>query len=135
VVAAPPAVAPPPAGPDSITSLVGSNFAFKGKRFTLNFLVLRAVPKGATAQIFCRGKGCPFRASKQATKVSKGEIDIARVLSMRQRKLRAGQTLEVGVTAPNLNGRVVSFPLTAGKTPVSAAQCRPLGSTKPKRTC
>lgn len=128
---------------NSITSLIATNWKVRGARVTLASMVVRApLPKGTVVEIRCRGKSCPFGAKKareqarRSTKtLKKGEIDVLRVLSKRERRFRARQALEVRITAPGFNGRFVRVAIKAGKIPVSVAQCLPLGATKPQRSC
>jgi len=109
-IAAPPVIAPspappvvlpaPPAPPPALNNLVGNNRDVRDRRFTLTLPVVRApIPKDAVATVTCLGKGCPFKTKKSA-KVKQGEINLLPLLSKRQRRLKAGMTVEVRLTAP-----------------------------------
>ena len=46
-----------------------------------------------------------------------GEIDLLPLLSKKQRRLKAGMTIEVRLTAPGVTGRAVKFVLKRNKVP------------------
>jgi hypothetical protein len=114
--------------------------AATGKRFLLLRLKIKDVPKGGAVQIRCAGTKCPYK-SKRSTKRRKGDITIFKNRSARKavrskgRRFRAGQTVQVRVTAPNFIGKVVKFKLKRRKDPVGKVLCLPVGKTKPRKTC
>ena len=68
------------------------------------------LPPRARVRLSCTGERCPLR-------------------------LVAGQTLEVRVTAPTYDGKLVRYRLRAGRPARSVTRCIPLGNTKPRRRC
>ena len=56
-------------------------------------------------------------------------------LARRRRRLRAGQTVEVLVTAHAYDGKLVRWRLRSGQVPRAVTRCVPLGNTKPRRRC
>jgi len=121
----------------TLTSGVVSKWDVKGSRLTLTTLqVTQQFPKGWKAKIFCKGSKCPFKSkSLKAGKVSKAASTIIGSLSKSQRRFRAGQTIEVWVSAPNFNTKVARLVLKAGKIPTTQPFCVLPGETKPKKTC
>jgi PKD repeat protein len=121
----------------TITSGVASKWDVKGSRLTLTALqVTQQFPKGWKAKIFCRGSKCPFKSKNlKAGKVSKGAATIITSLSKKQRKFRAGQTLEVWISAPNFNTKVSRLVLKKGKIPTTQPFCVLPGQTKVQKTC
>jgi hypothetical protein len=120
-----------------ITSGVASKWDVKGRRFKLTALqVTQQFPKGWKAKIFCKGSKCPFKSKKlKAGKVRRGAATIIRSLSAKQRKFRAGQTLEVWVSAPGFNTKVARLVLKKGKIPTTQPFCVLAGQTKPQKRC
>ena len=82
-------------------------------------------PKGWKVQIKCTGKPkCPFKTkSLKAGKVRRGASTVISSLSKKQRKFRAGQTVEVWVSAPNFNTKVARLVLRKGKIPTTQPFC------------
>jgi hypothetical protein len=81
------------------------------------------LPPRATVRLSCAGNGCPFRSRA----LRGNTIDL--------RELRAGQTLEVRVTAHAYNGKLVRYRLRRGQSPSAVTRCVPLGYTKPRPRC
>ncbi|MDA0179015.1 putative metal-binding motif-containing protein [Solirubrobacter phytolaccae] len=123
----------------TLTAGVVHNWGFKrnGSAFTLRVLqVTQQFPKGWKAEIKCSGKKCPFKAKTlKAAKVKRNASSVIGSLSSKQRKFRAGQTVEVWVSAPGFNTKVARIPLKKGKQPVIQALCVVPGQTKPQKSC
>ena len=121
----------------TITSGVASKWDVKGSRLTLTSLqVTQQFPKGWRAKMLCKGAKCPFKSKNlKAGKVSKGASTIISVALEAQRRFRAGQTLEVWVSAPNFNTKVARLVLKAGKIPTTQPFCVLPGESKPQKTC
>ncbi|HEY6891056.1 MAG TPA: MopE-related protein [Solirubrobacter sp.] len=121
----------------TLTSGVVSKWNVKRTRFTLTTLqVTQQFPKGWKAKIYCKGKGCAFKSKTLKTgKVKKGASTIITSLSKSQRRFRAGQTVEVWVTAPNYSTKVARLVLKKGKIPVTEPFCVLPGQTKVQKTC
>ena len=79
----------------------------------------RGSRKRTKVQLRCLGyAAAPFKRVKaRASRVS-GKLNSWRSLSAGQRVFRAGQTLDVRMTARNRNGTVVRYKLKSGKLPV-----------------
>jgi hypothetical protein len=80
------------------------------------------LPPRATIRLSCTGKGCPFK--RRGTD-----------LGAMRRELRAGQTLEVRVTAQAYDGKLVRYRLRRGQRASAVTRCIPLGNTKPRPRC
>jgi putative metal-binding protein/Big-like domain-containing protein len=122
----------------TITSGVASKWDVKGTRLTLTSLqVTQQFPKGWKAVIKCSGKPkCSFRSKTlKAGKVSKGAATIISSLSKKQRRFRAGQTIEVWISAPDFNTKVARLVLKKGKIPTTQPFCVLPGQTKPQKSC
>jgi hypothetical protein len=139
LIAAPPVV-PPPFTP-RIDSTVQSKWGFDrrtGKRFYLFRLKVVAPPAGSVAQLRCRGKRCPFQ-SRRFTRIRKKAItlykliDAAKVVKQKNRRFRAGQTVQLRITAPGYVGKVVKYRLKRRKQPIGRVLCLPPGATKPSK--
>jgi hypothetical protein len=81
------------------------------------------LPPRATVRISCAGKGCPFKRRS------------ARTLGPAARKVRAGQTIEVRVTAHAYDGKLIRYRLLTGPRAIVLTRCIPLGNTKPRPRC
>ena len=140
-VAAPAPAAAPPLR--RVTSSVTTRWGVRGKRIFLLALAVRQPPAGARLELRCAGSGrpkCPF-GKRAAARRRKGSITLfkplaaARATRTRARSFRAGQTLQVRVTAPGRIGKVVVFRLRRGKIPTGAQRCLPPGAQRPQRRC
>ncbi|MDA0168956.1 MopE-related protein [Solirubrobacter taibaiensis] len=123
----------------TVTSNVAHDWSWKKRStyFTLKALrVTQSFPKGWKAVIKCSGKKCPFKSKTlKAAKVKKQASSVIASLSSKQRKFRAGQTIEVWVSAPNFNTKVARITLKKGKQPAIVPYCVLPGSTKVQKTC
>ena len=63
------------------------------------------------------------------------EIKPTKVVGKRKRSFRAGQRLQLRVTAPGHIGKVVKYRLRKGRIPSGRNFCLPPGATKPQKTC
>jgi hypothetical protein len=112
-------------------------FSKKSVSFTLRVLsITQQLPKGIGVTVKCSGKKCPFKSAKlKLPKVKKNALNVFGSLTRKQRKFRAGQTVEVWVSAPNFNTKVARIKLKKGKTPVIEPLCVVPGQTKPVKKC
>jgi hypothetical protein len=83
-------------------------------------------------------KKCPFkrRGSKHRRKGAITlfkEVKAAKVVGKKSRSFRAGQRLELRVTAPGFIGKVVRYKLKKGKIPSGRQLCLPPGKKKPRK--
>jgi PKD domain len=139
-----PVVVPPPVVPPRtprIDSTVRSGWAYDrktGRKFYLLRLKVVDAPRGSAAQLRCSGKGCRFQ-SRRFTKQRKGDITLyknvkpAKVVKMRSRRFRAGQTVQLRVTAPGYVGKIVDYKLRRRKLPVGDVRCLAPGARRPHR--
>lgn len=121
----------------TLTSGVAHQWNVKGTRLTLVTLrVTQQFPKGWKAKIVCKGKKCPFKSkSLKAGKVRRGVSNVIGSLSAKQRRFRAGQTVEVWISAPNYNTKVARFALKKSKIPQIQPYCVRPGEKQLRRTC
>jgi len=113
------------------------SYTKRGTTFTLKTLkITQQFPKGWKVTIKCSGKKCPFRSKTlKASKVKKSASSVLASLTSKQRKFRAGQTVEIWVSAPEFNTKVARITLTKGKQPAIVPYCVLPGSTKVQKTC
>jgi hypothetical protein len=128
---APAAVTPAPAATlpeSSIPSRIPGVLSYRltrGRTFArFARLAVRGLPVGATAQVRCRGRGCPHR------RLTVRGTEASFTAALRGSRLRRGAVLELRLTAPGFVGRVVRF--TVGRTRVrSATLCLLPGAKAP----
>ena len=116
-----------------VTGGVAHSWSVLGSAFTLTRLAATGLAKGSKVQLRCVGPGCSFKRVPVKGRPRNGRLNLMRALSVR--RFRAGQTLEVRLTARNRNGTVVRYRLVAGRLPVGRSLCLPPGANKPKRRC
>jgi putative metal-binding protein len=103
-----------------------------GSRTAFTRLLITSASRGATAELRCSGRRCPFKR-KSVTAPAGGRINLLKTIKRYRGRFRAGQTLELRVTAPDKIGKVIRYPLKRGDTPVSRTLCLAPGATKPTR--
>ncbi len=124
-------IAPPPRM--SSTTVLNS-WSVVGTRATLTRLRVKRLRAGAKVELRCLGRECAFQRVKAKGKPKRGVLNALPALKRARRTLRAGQTLEVRITAPRVIGKVVRFPVRAGKIPQAARElCLPPGARRPGR--
>jgi hypothetical protein len=111
-----------------------ARWSVRGASVRLRALRLARLPAGASVRVRCRGRGCPF-GRRTIAGPSGGSLDLLDALGPAARRLRAGQTLEVLVTAHAYNGKLVRWRLRRGTAPNAVTRCVPLGNTKPRPRC
>jgi putative metal-binding protein len=116
----------------AITSDVSSGWKVVGARFTIRKLRVRGLPAGARVEFRCRGKRCPVRRVR-AGRARGGRANVLERLRRARHRFRAGQTLEVRITAPNRIGKVVRYKLRRATVPDGRLFCLQPGRTKPTR--
>jgi hypothetical protein len=123
----------------TLTTGVGHTWGFRKKSptFTLKGLTItQQLPKGMTVTLKCSGKKCPFKSKKlKLPKAKNNAINVLPKLTRKQRKFRAGQTLEVWISALFFNTKVARIQLKKGKNPVIESLCVLPGQTRPQKTC
>ena len=120
-----------------VPSSVASRWAVKGGTLTLTSLrITQSVPAGLKVQVRCIGATCAFKTKNlKLGKVAGGASSVLTSLTKRQRTFRAGQTLEVWISAPNFNTKVARLVLRKGKIPNTLALCAGEGQTVAQATC
>jgi hypothetical protein len=113
---------------------VSARWSAAGRDLRLRRLRVARLPRGATAQVRCTGRRCPF-GRRSVAKRGGGDLDLLGVLGRAERTFRPGQALEVLVTAHAHDGKLVRWRLRAGRAPKRATLCVPLGNTKPRPRC
>ena len=93
----------------------------------LRRIAVRA-PPGATVRVACRGRTCPYRASR-----ARMRSDLVVVRRMRGRFLRAGTVIELRVTAAGRIGKYTRFRIRRGRKPARVDLCLVPGERKPAR--
>jgi hypothetical protein len=127
-------------GPPRVRSKVLVLWGVNKKRIFLLRMKVLKVPKGGKAELRCKGKKCPFKR-KSSKKRRKGaitlfkEIKPRKVVGKKQRSFRAGQRLQLRITAPGHIGKVVKYRLRKGRIPSGRTLCLPPGAAKPRKTC
>jgi hypothetical protein len=103
-----------------------------GSRIRLERLLITSASAGTTVELRCSGRHCPFKR-KTKSAPSGGRINVLRLITRYRSRFRAGQTLELRITAPDKIGKVIRYPLKRGDTPVSRTLCLPPGAKSPTR--
>jgi hypothetical protein len=98
-----------------------------GRRTKAIKLNVRDIPQGATVEVLCNGKGCPFKKKSLAYKRS--SLKLAAVLE--KRRVAAGGTIEIRVVKPNAIGWVIAFKMLPRALPAYKVLCLPVGATAP----
>jgi hypothetical protein len=115
-----------------IVANVSSSFNVRGARVRVDRLLITSGSAGMTIEFRCRGSRCPVtRRTIEAPRG--GRVNVLRAVRRYRARFRAGQTLEVRVTAPDRIGKVVRYPLVRGRTPVGRTLCLAPGARTPKR--
>jgi hypothetical protein len=102
------------------------------QRTTLRSLTATGLPPHAPVRRQCSGSRCPFTARTLTPPAGAGTVDLGRALGAGARRLRAGQTLEVAVSAHGYDGAVTRWRIVRGVTPRATRLCVPLGNTRPR---
>jgi putative metal-binding protein len=118
-----------------VTGAVGHQWSRSGTVFTATRLTLVDLARGSKVQLRCRGNGCEFKRLKAKGRPRRGNLNLLKSLSAGQRVFRAGQTLEIWITAPRKNGTVFRLKMRAGSFPRARSLCLPPGARRPKARC
>jgi hypothetical protein len=117
-----------------IVAGVSSSFRVRGTHFSIRKLRVTEVIAGETVEFRCSGKRCPVRRLRAGSPRRGGTVDVRARLGKRRRdRFRAGQTLEVWITAPGRIGKVVRYRLRRGRVPDSVPLCARPGEPRPRR--
>jgi hypothetical protein len=115
-----------------IVAGISVKWAVHGKRTAFTRLLITSASRGTTAELRCKGRHCPFKR-RSKTAPAGGRINLLRTIRRYRSRFRAGQTLELRVTAPDKIGKVIRYPLKRGDTPVSRTLCLAPGAKSPTR--
>ena len=105
----------------------------EGSKTRIDKLTINNATSNTTAQLKCKGSGCPFK-SKKAKKAKRGKINLLGLFG-KKRTLRAGATLDVLIMRPNIIGKVVRYQIRNNKSVKRSELCLRPGSTKPRSSC
>jgi hypothetical protein len=104
-----------------------------GPNITAITLTASNVPAGATITMTCKGKPkCKFK-SKTIKAKSAGKIDLMKALGRKNKRFRAGQSLDVRITLAGWIGKDIVFKFKKGKIPKGATLCIALGASTPSK--
>jgi hypothetical protein len=98
-----------------------------GRTTTITSVVLRRLPKGATVNVACTGRGCPLHKQKTVVRKKRKSLRIKRL----ERRLSAGLKLVITVRQPNRIGKYTRLKLRRGSAPARVDRCVRPGSSKP----
>ena len=132
------APAPRPPAPPKIARVAASvdlRWRVRGKQIKLERMRLTRMPAGAEAELRCKGKRCPIRRTRIFTPSKRGVINVVKPLDIDQRRFRAGQRLDLRISAPGHVGQVLRFNLKRGRQPQALQRCMPIGSARIRRSC
>jgi len=115
-------------------AVVSARWSVSGTSLRLRRLRVARLPAGAIVRIGCAGRGCPFKR-RTVAKARSTSLDLLGALGDSARGLRAGQRLEVLVTAHAYDGELVRWRLRAGRVPKPVTRCVPLGNTRARPRC
>ena len=104
---------------------VSSNWRVKGARVTADRLLITSGSANLTVEFRCTGKQCPFKR-RTLTAAAGGRINVLNAIKRYRHRFRAGQTLEIRVTAPDKIGKVIRYPMRRAHSPVQ--KCSGLAS-------
>lgn len=121
----------------TVASGVVTRWHVRGAQFRLTSLrITQSFPRRWRVRISCSGRRCPFKAKTlKRGKVRNGSSNVIRSLRSRQRRFRAGQTLEVWVSASGYTTKVARYRLRRGRIPSAQPLCAVPGARTPQRTC
>jgi len=112
----------------AIDSGVSSVWVVRGRSVTVRRLRVRGVPAGAKVRFRCLGRRCP---DARRVRVRRGRANVRAQLP--RRRFRAGQTLELRITAAGRIGKIVRYPLVRGRPPTAKVLCLAPGARRPAR--
>lgn len=118
----------------AMPATASARWSVSGADMWLRSLRVAKLPGGATVRIRCAGRRCPFER-RTVAKQGGSSLDLLGALGRDARRLRAGQTLEVLVTAHAHDGKLVRWRLRAARAPKPVTRCVPLGNTGPRPRC
>ncbi|WP_037409320.1 putative metal-binding motif-containing protein [Candidatus Solirubrobacter pratensis] len=115
-----------------LTANVSSGWTVRGKRVTIDRLLITSGRDDMAVEFRCSGRGCPVKR-RDGARPRGGRVNVLDAIERYRRRFRAGQMLEVRVTSPARMGKVVRYRLVRGKTPVGTTLCLAPGAKTPRR--
>jgi hypothetical protein len=109
----------------AIATVVGWNYDASRAYTVLPMFRLSGLPKGATALITCKGRGCPKRAIRLRGPGTR------RIKPLVGRRFAKGTVIVVRITKPGYVGKVVRIVTRLHKRPASTTLCLQPGATRP----
>ena len=91
------------------------------------------VPAGATVEVRCKGRGCPYAKRARRFKRGKDSVNLLERFGLRGAKLRPRAVLEVRVRAHAAIGKVVRFKIRSRKIPRTKGLCLRPGAGAPSK--
>ena len=126
-----------------IRAKVRVTWGVREKRIFLLRLKVTSVPKGGKVELRCnkaKRQEVPVQAQDQQEAAQRRdhafkEIKASNVAGKKRRSFRAGQRLELRITAKDFVGKVVRYELKKGKIPSGRELCLKPGGKKPRKRC
>jgi hypothetical protein len=119
----------------SLRTSVSSLWDWSHRRFTrVQALRVNAVPKGATVKVTCKSKPRKRCPRSRTYKIKKNTKKLNLRKPFKGRKLPAGTTVTITVTAPGYEGNVNRYRTRKGKRPSVSLLCLQPGAKRPN-TC
>ena len=115
-----------------ITAGISAGWRTKGSRVTAERLLITSGSVGMKVEFRCTGRRCPV-TRRTASKPSGGRLNVLSTIKRYRSRFRAGQTLELRVTAPDRIGKVVRYRLIRNRSPITTTLCLAPGETSPRR--
>ena len=115
-----------------IVANVSTKWRVTGARVRIDRLLITSGSAGMTVEFRCSGRACPIKRKTTLAPLC-GRVNVLRSITRHRARFRAGQTLELRISAPDKVGKVIRYPLKRGDTPVSRTLCLAPGAKSPKR--
>jgi hypothetical protein len=115
-----------------VRSRVTARWSVHGSRVRITKLLVSRVPSGGAVELRCTGRRCPV-THKRGAKPRRGKVNLLNAIKERRRsRFRAGQIVQVRVTAKERIGKVVRYRLRKGRTPDRRVLCLRPGTRSPR---
>jgi Bacterial Ig-like domain (group 3) len=132
----------------TVTATMQWTFVYAPAYTRVIAMVINGVPTGATVQILCQGRGCPFakrsrtigkpkrcsaKAKRQHECLTPGQVSLTPTFHSRQLRPRAQITIEIH--RPRFVGKYYSFTMRPSKQPRVRIGCLAVNGTRPDVGC
>ncbi len=119
------------------------SFRTTAESTTVSRLMIRDIPAGATLEVTCAGRGCPFKGGRTVRtgscticKHAPAGVQMADLAPLfRRAQLAPGATVAAIIVEYGAIGKYITFVIRAGKLAVYRSQCLAPGATKPGGSC